>query len=107
MKRTVLVTGANRGSGLAITRELAELGNSVLLGARDGEAGEDTALEYATRGIRSNAVCPGTIETPMIAAIMAQESLSMPPSTASTGPVVRWTCWLITPECYTRSRCSN
>ena len=30
MKRTVLVTGANRGIGLAIARGLAESGNSVL-----------------------------------------------------------------------------
>jgi NAD(P)-dependent dehydrogenase (short-subunit alcohol dehydrogenase family) len=35
MKRTALVTGANRGIGLAIARQLAELGRSVLLGSRD------------------------------------------------------------------------
>lgn len=43
MKRTVLVTGGNRGIGLAIARQLADLGNSVLLGARDLEAGEEAA----------------------------------------------------------------
>jgi len=43
MKRTVLITGANRGIGLAIARKLAELGNSVLLGSRDSKAGEDAA----------------------------------------------------------------
>jgi NAD(P)-dependent dehydrogenase (short-subunit alcohol dehydrogenase family) len=43
MKRTVLVTGANRGIGLAIARKLAELGNPVWLGSRDAEAGEVAA----------------------------------------------------------------
>ena len=43
MKRTVLITGANRGIGLAIGRQLAGLGYSVLLGSRDLEAGENAA----------------------------------------------------------------
>jgi NAD(P)-dependent dehydrogenase (short-subunit alcohol dehydrogenase family) len=43
MKKTVLVTGGNRGIGLAIVRQLAELGNAVLLGSRDLQAGEDAA----------------------------------------------------------------
>ena len=34
------------------------------------------ALEYASRGIRINAVCPGTIETPMVADMMAREALT-------------------------------
>jgi NAD(P)-dependent dehydrogenase (short-subunit alcohol dehydrogenase family) len=48
MKRTVLVTGANRGIGLAIARRLAEIGNSVLLGSRDLKAGE-AAAEFICR----------------------------------------------------------
>lgn len=51
MKRTALVTGANRGLGLAIARRLAELGNSVLLGSRDLEAGKDAADSLRRLGL--------------------------------------------------------
>src|SRR5438067_2641113 len=51
MTRTVLITGANRGIGLAIARQLAELGNSVLLGSRDLKAGEDAAKSLRRPGL--------------------------------------------------------
>src|SRR5438105_1268439 len=49
MKRTVLVTGANRGIGLAIARQLSELGNSIFLGSRDLAAGEEAASSLTRR----------------------------------------------------------
>lgn len=35
------------------------------------------ALEYAARGIRINAICPGAIDTPMVAAMIAKEPETM------------------------------
>ncbi len=35
------------------------------------------ALEYAARGIRINAICPGAVETPMVADMIAREGLTI------------------------------
>jgi NAD(P)-dependent dehydrogenase (short-subunit alcohol dehydrogenase family) len=46
------------------------------------------ALEYAPRGIRINAVCPGTIETPMVTDMIAKGELDMTEAVANQ-PIAR------------------
>lgn len=49
---------------------------------------KSAALEYAPRGIRINAICPGTIETPMVADMIAKGELDMDEAVA-TQPIAR------------------
>ncbi|MEX1274757.1 MAG: SDR family NAD(P)-dependent oxidoreductase, partial [Bacteroidota bacterium] len=48
--RTALVTGANRGIGLEIVRQLGDRGISVWLAARDNEAGVETVDSLRKEG---------------------------------------------------------
>jgi NAD(P)-dependent dehydrogenase (short-subunit alcohol dehydrogenase family) len=59
--RRALVTGAGSGLGRA----------SALRFARDGYAVAclDVRAEYGSRGVRVNVVCPGSIATPLAAAL--------------------------------------
>ena len=49
--RTALVTGANKGIGLEISRQLARKGVHVLLCGRDGRRVRDAAAELAVEGL--------------------------------------------------------
>lgn len=56
MSHTALVTGANRGIGFEISRQLGKAGHVVLLGARDLANGEEAAAKLRSKGLDVTAV---------------------------------------------------
>ena len=69
LKRIALVTGANKGIGLEIARQIAQSGAFVLIGARDAQRGkaaiEDLSAELQGSSITVDSVCPGLTKTDM------------------------------------------
>ncbi len=51
-QQIAIVTGANRGIGLEVGRQLAQLGMTVILGARDLAKGKAAAAQLADEGIQ-------------------------------------------------------
>ena len=49
--RVALVTGANRGIGLEVARQLAGRGYTIILGSRDPQKGEKVAARLAEEGL--------------------------------------------------------
>jgi NAD(P)-dependent dehydrogenase (short-subunit alcohol dehydrogenase family) len=54
-QKVALITGANKGLGLEIARQLGQQGVAVVLGARQGKA-EDPAAELRAQGLDARAV---------------------------------------------------
>ncbi len=48
-RRVAIVTGANRGIGLEVVRQLADRGYSVVLGSRDLAKGQRASKRVAAR----------------------------------------------------------
>ncbi|MEV4207009.1 SDR family oxidoreductase [Nocardia salmonicida] len=65
-------------------------GRAAYHGAKHGVIGltRSAALEYAPRGIRVNAICPGTIETPMVTKMFDSGDLD-PAQAAADEPIGR------------------
>lgn len=76
MNKIALVTGANKGIGLEIARQLAEAGVAVLLGARDGRRGRDAADGLARTGLAVEAIGIDLNDETSIASAAAQIAAS-------------------------------
>src|SRR4030042_6364479 len=50
-KRIALITGANKGIGKEIARQLGKLGITVIIGARDDKKGEAAEKELRSQGL--------------------------------------------------------
>jgi NAD(P)-dependent dehydrogenase (short-subunit alcohol dehydrogenase family) len=70
-KRVALVTGANKGLGLAIAKRLAREPMTVLLGARNAEKGERAAAELRAEGLDAQAIAVDVTRADTIAAAAA------------------------------------
>lgn len=55
-RAVAVVTGANRGIGLEVARQLARRGVTVVIGAREAAKGEAAAGELASEGLDAHAV---------------------------------------------------
>ena len=55
-ERIALITGANKGIGLQVAREMALLGYTVLIGARNKNSGNEIAAKLQDAGLRAHFV---------------------------------------------------
>ncbi|WP_413737042.1 SDR family NAD(P)-dependent oxidoreductase [Sodalis sp. RH21] len=70
--RIALVTGANKGIGYEIARQLAQTGVTVLLGARDKGRGESAVSDLVSQGLKASFIQLDACDAEIIAAAAAK-----------------------------------
>ena len=53
-QKTILVTGANRGIGLEVCRQLGALGHHIFLAARNSEMGKNAVSDLKSENINAD-----------------------------------------------------
>ena len=84
MAKVVLITGANKGIGFEVARQLGRAGFTVLLGARDAERGEDAARKLQGEALDVRFVAADLNRGPKAAQ-------HLPAKLAKNLAI--WTCW--------------
>ncbi|MDR3470115.1 MAG: SDR family oxidoreductase [Devosia sp.] len=69
--RIALVTGANKGIGLEIARQLAQVGATVIIGARDAERGNAAVADLSAHGLAATFVQCDVVDEGSIASAAA------------------------------------
>lgn len=77
-KQHALITGANKGIGHAIARQLGERGFAVWLGCRDGARGEQAAEALRRQGVEAQAVVLDVTSEDSVRAAAEQLGGAMP-----------------------------
>lgn len=70
--RIALVTGANKGIGYEIARQLAQAGVCVLMGARDADRGKAAANDLVSQGLKASFIQIDVCDVVSIAAAAAK-----------------------------------
>lgn len=68
-QRITLVTGANKGLGFEIARQLGQQGHTVLVGARNAERGERAAATLHGEGLDAHFMLLNVTDDAMVAAV--------------------------------------
>ena len=71
-KTVALITGANKGIGKDIARQLGALGMTILIGARDPQRGEEAAAELSAGGADAQAITLDVTDPATISAAAAR-----------------------------------